>query len=121
MTDTTIVKRKKSGTFERRKALRLANIPKISYPEALPITAKKDDIIDAIKRNPVVIITGETGSGKTTQIPKMCLEAGRGIFGVIGCTQPRRVAAVTVAHRIAEELGEDIGRSVGYQIRFEDK
>jgi ATP-dependent helicase HrpA len=121
MTEKIIIKRKKSGTDERRRALRLANIPRISYPEALPITAKKDDIIDAIKKNPVVIITGETGSGKTTQIPKMCLEAGRGIFGVIGCTQPRRVAAMTVAYRIAEELGEDIGRSVGYQIRFEDK
>ena len=67
------------------------------------------------------MITGETGSGKTTQIPKMCLEAGRGISGIIGCTQPRRVAAITVAHRIAEELGEEVGRSVGYQIRFEDR
>jgi ATP-dependent helicase HrpA len=106
---------------DERKALRLARIPRITYPEALPITAKKDDIVSTIKSNRVVVITGETGSGKTTQIPKMCLEAGRGISGVIGCTQPRRVAAVTVAHRIAEEIGEEVGRSVGYQIRFEDR
>jgi len=104
-----------------RFASRCARIPKITYPESLPITAKKDEIIHAIKRHRVVVITGETGSGKTTQIPKMCLEAGRGITGIIGCTQPRRVAAMTVAHRIAEELNEGIGVSVGYQIRFEDR
>ena len=114
-------KHQKLRTGDARKALRVANIPRLTYPEALPITAKKDDIVEAIKRHRVVVITGETGSGKTTQIPKMCLEAGRGILGVIGCTQPRRVAAITVAHRIAEELGEGIGRSVGYQIRFEDR
>ena len=96
-------------------------LPQITYPEALPIVARKDDIIRAIRRHPVVVITGETGSGKTTQIPKMCLEAGRGVRGMIGCTQPRRVAAVTVAQRIAEELGEDVGRSIGYKIRFEDR
>jgi ATP-dependent helicase HrpA len=96
-------------------------LPRITYPASLPIVARKADIIQAIRRHPVVVVTGETGSGKTTQIPKMCLEAGRGIRGVIGCTQPRRVAAVTVAQRIAEELGEDVGRSVGYKIRFEDR
>ena len=100
---------------------RISNIPKITYPAALPITARRADIVRAIRKHRVVVITGETGSGKTTQIPKMCLEAGRGLSGVIGCTQPRRVATVTVAHRIAEELGEEIGRSVGYQIRFEDR
>jgi ATP-dependent helicase HrpA len=100
---------------------RITVIPKITYPEALPITARRESIIEAIRKNRVVVITGETGSGKTTQIPKMCLEAGRGISGVIGCTQPRRVAAITVAHRIAEELHEQIGRSVGYQIRFDDR
>ena len=121
MIDNRNLKKKKLRTIDARKAIRVSNIPRITYPEALPITAKKDDIIEAIKRHRVVVITGETGSGKTTQIPKMCLEAGRGIFGVIGCTQPRRVAAITVAHRIAEELGEEIGRSVGYQIRFEDR
>ncbi|MBA4397076.1 MAG: ATP-dependent RNA helicase HrpA [Syntrophus sp. (in: bacteria)] len=96
-------------------------LPRITYPASLPIVARKEDIIRAIRRHSVVVITGETGSGKTTQIPKMCLEAGRGLRGIIGCTQPRRVAAVTVAQRIAEELGEDVGRSVGYKIRFEDR
>jgi ATP-dependent helicase HrpA len=96
-------------------------LPRIIYPASLPIVARKEDIIRAIRQHPVVVITGETGSGKTTQIPKMCLEAGRGVRGVIGCTQPRRVAAVTVAQRIAEELGEEVGRSIGYKIRFEDR
>jgi ATP-dependent helicase HrpA len=96
-------------------------LPRITYPASLPIVDRKEDIIRAIRRHSVVVITGETGSGKTTQIPKMCLEAGRGIRGVIGCTQPRRVAAVTVAQRIAEELGEEVGRSIGYKIRFEDR
>lgn len=101
--------------------LELPRSPKITYPGALPITAKRAEIVDAIRRNSVVVVTGETGSGKTTQIPKMCLEAGRGMRGKIGCTQPRRVAAVMVAHRIAEEMGENIGMSVGYKIRFEDR
>ena len=121
MINKRILKQKKPRTDDQRKALRIANLPRLTYPEALPITAKKDDIVEAIKKHRVVVITGETGSGKTTQIPKMCLEAGRGIYGFIGCTQPRRVAAITVAHRIADELGEEIGRSVGYQIRFEDR
>jgi ATP-dependent helicase HrpA len=82
---------------------------------------KRAEIVTAIRSHPVVIITGETGSGKTTQIPKMCLEAGRGLTGQIACTQPRRIAAATVAMRIAEELGEEIGHSVGYKIRFEDR
>jgi len=77
--------------------------------------------VAAIRRHPVVIITGETGSGKTTQIPKMCLEAGRGLSGLIGCTQPRRIAATSVASRISEELGEEPGRSVGYKIRFDER
>ena len=97
------------------------SLPRITYPASLPIVARKEDIIRAIRRHPVVVITGETGSGKTTQIPKMCLEAGRGIRGIIGCTQPRRIAAVTVAQRIAEELREEVGRSIGYKIRFEDR
>ncbi|MGZ6223675.1 MAG: AAA family ATPase, partial [Syntrophales bacterium] len=121
MIDKRISKQNKSETPYGRRDLRLGNMPVLTYPAALPITARRDDIVKAIKKHRVVVITGETGSGKTTQIPKMCLEAGRGISGVIGCTQPRRVAAVTVAHRIAEELGEEIGRSVGYQIRFEDR
>ena len=100
---------------------RIQNRPKPQFPPELPITAKKDDIIEAIRRNPVVIVSGETGSGKTTQIPKFCLAAGRGIGGLIGCTQPRRIAATTVARRIAAELGEDTGKSVGYKIRFHEK
>ncbi len=104
-----------------KRVWRRKNIPSVSYPPSLPITSKKNNIIESIRRNRVVIISGETGSGKTTQIPKFCLEAGRGISGIIGCTQPRRIAATTVSHRIAEELGEDLGRSVGYKIRFKDK
>ena len=104
-----------------RKERRRANLPRVSYPGALPIAARRADIVRAIRENPVVIVTGETGSGKTTQIPKMCIEAGRGLDGRIGCTQPRRVAAVTVSQRIAEEMGEDLGRTVGYKIRFEDR
>ncbi len=90
----------------------------IQFPADLPITAKKADIIDAIQRHQVVIIAGETGSGKTTQIPKMCLEAGLGQTGRIGCTQPRRVAAVSISRRIAEELNVPWGREVGCKIRF---
>ncbi|MEJ2098197.1 MAG: hypothetical protein P8Y38_14020, partial [Deltaproteobacteria bacterium] len=97
------------------------NIPSLSYPDSLPITAKSGEIIEAIQKHAVVIISGDTGSGKTTQIPKFCLAAGRGIGGYIGCTQPRRLAATTVSHRIAEELNEPMGRSVGYKIRFRDK
>ena len=103
--------------FYRRRAI----LSKISYPPSLPITEKKDKIINIIRKNQVAVITGETGSGKTTQIPKMCLEAGRGAQGMIGCTQPRRIAAITVARRIAEEMGEDLGLSVGYKIRFDDR
>ncbi len=96
-------------------------LPKITYPQELPITQKKHEIIQAVQKNPVVIISGETGCGKSTQIPKMCLESGSGIYGRIALTQPRRVAAITIAYRIAEELKEPLGRSVGYKIRFEDK
>lgn len=105
----------------RKRSRRKAGVPTLTYPHSLPITRKKDEIVEAVRNHQVVVITGETGSGKTTQIPKMCLEAGRGIDGLIGCTQPRRAAAITVAHRIAEELREEIGKSVGYKIRFEEK
>jgi ATP-dependent helicase HrpA len=91
------------------------------YPETLPIMAKKEEIVQAIRDNPVVVVSGETGSGKTTQLPKFCLEAGRGIDGMIGCTQPRRIAAITVAHRIADEFSETPGGVVGYKIRFQDR
>lgn len=102
-------------------AKRDALIPAIEYPENLPVSARRDDIMELIRDNQVVIIAGETGSGKTTQIPKMLLELGRGRRGVIGHTQPRRLAARTVAERIADELGQDIGESVGYAIRFDDR
>jgi ATP-dependent helicase HrpA len=107
--------------LKEKSARRTTHRPVTAYPLFLPILEKKDAIISAIQKNPVVIISGETGSGKTTQIPKFCLDAGRGVSGKIGCAQPRRIAAVTVAERIAEELGEAVGRHVGYKIRFNDK
>jgi ATP-dependent helicase HrpA len=96
-------------------------LPQVSYPAHLPITAKRDEIVAAIRAHPVVIIAGETGSGKTTQIPKMCLQAGLGVEGKIGCTQPRRVAALSISRRIAEELGVRWGQEVGCKIRFSDR
>lgn len=99
---------------------RSSSVPRIEYPD-LPVTEKKDDIAQLILKNQVLILCGETGSGKTTQIPKICLEIGRGVRGFIGHTQPRRIAARTVADRIAEELGQTIGQSVGYKVRFHDK
>ena len=112
---------KRLKASERKRTRRRKNLPKFSYNDDLPITASKKDIIRAIERHPVVIVSGETGSGKTTQLPKFCLEAGRGIDGIIGHTQPRRIAAMTVARRIAEEFGQEIGRAVGYKIRFKDR
>ncbi|MGO1484594.1 MAG: DEAD/DEAH box helicase, partial [Brevibacterium aurantiacum] len=90
----------------------------VTYPENLPVSAAKDEIAEAIRDNQVVIVAGETGSGKTTQLPKICLELGLGVNGLIGHTQPRRIAARTVAERIADELGEDLGGTIGYQVRF---
>lgn len=100
---------------------RARSIPPLRFPRELPISTKKDEIISAIKKSQTVIITGETGSGKTTQIPKMCLAAGRGLRGMIGLTQPRRIAATSIAARIASELGEACGKSIAYKIRFEEK
>ena len=94
---------------------------KVSYPAGLPISQRKDEIAAAIRDNQVIIVAGETGSGKTTQLPKICLELGRGVTGQIGHTQPRRIAARTVAERIAEELGTEVGTAVGYKVRFTDK
>ncbi|MBN9643328.1 ATP-dependent RNA helicase HrpA [Corynebacterium mendelii] len=108
-------------TARARMAEKIAALPEITYPETLPVSARRDDIAEAIENNQVVIIAGETGSGKTTQIPKICLELGRGRTGLIGHTQPRRLAARTVAERIADELGQSIGQSVGYAIRFDDR
>jgi ATP-dependent helicase HrpA len=106
---------------ELRLAARRESVPEISYPEALPVSQKKDEILAAIRDNQVVIVAGETGSGKTTQLPKICLELGRGVEGAIGHTQPRRIAARSVADRIAEELGTPLGTTVGYKVRFSDK
>jgi ATP-dependent helicase HrpA len=102
-------------------AARRAALPAISYPETLPVSARRADIAAAIRDHQVVIVAGETGSGKTTQIPKICLELGRGVRGMIGHTQPRRLAARTVAARIAEELHTDIGAAVGWKVRFTDQ
>jgi len=96
-------------------------IPKIEYDDNLPVAGKKEHLVELIKHNQVVVIAGETGSGKTTQIPKICLEAGLGVHGKIGCTQPRRLAARSVAERISEELGSSLGQVVGYQVRFLDQ
>ncbi len=99
-----------------------ANVPtEITYPEELPVAARRQEIAAAIAANPVVIVAGETGSGKTTQLPKICLELGRGNSGLIGHTQPRRLAARSVASRIAAELGGAVGGLVGYQVRFSDQ
>ncbi len=115
-----LLKRVRNSVILRESRQRCCPVS-LNFDPNLPITGKKDEIIEAIKKNRVVIISGETGSGKTTQIPKFCLEAGLGIRGMIGCTQPRRIAAINVAKRIAFELNESLGQSVGYKIRFDDK
>ncbi|WP_240759960.1 ATP-dependent RNA helicase HrpA, partial [Phytoactinopolyspora endophytica] len=106
---------------EKRVASRVSSVPRIVYPEQLPVSQRKDDIAAAIRDHQVVIVAGETGSGKTTQLPKICLELGRGVRGAIGHTQPRRLAARTVAERIAEETKTELGEAVGYQVRFTRK
>ncbi|MGW1622312.1 ATP-dependent RNA helicase HrpA, partial [Streptomyces sp. NPDC002172] len=106
---------------EERMAGRRAVVPAVSYPEQLPVSQKKAEIAEAIRDHQVVIVAGETGSGKTTQIPKICLELGRGVRGMIGHTQPRRIAARTVAERVAEELRTPLGEAVGWKVRFTDQ
>ncbi|MCW7753092.1 ATP-dependent RNA helicase HrpA [Desulfobotulus sp. H1] len=108
-------------TARKRFEDRLQRLPVPQFDEHLPITAHKEAIIKAIESNNVIIIEGETGSGKTTQLPKLCLAAGRGRHGRIGCTQPRRIAAISVAERVAEELNTALGESVGYKVRFKDQ
>ncbi|MGW5665370.1 ATP-dependent RNA helicase HrpA [Streptomyces sp. NPDC003758] len=106
---------------EARIGERTARVPAVTYPEQLPVSQKKTEIADAIRDHQVVIVAGETGSGKTTQIPKICLELGRGVRGMIGHTQPRRIAARTVAERVAEELDTPLGEAVGWKVRFTDQ
>ncbi|MEX0658977.1 MAG: ATP-dependent RNA helicase HrpA [Egibacteraceae bacterium] len=106
---------------EQRVARRRDGIPAVGYPTELPISQAHGELHAALRDHQVVVVAGETGSGKTTQLPKLCLELGRGVRGAIGHTQPRRLAARTVAARIAEELHVDVGEQVGYQVRFDDR
>ena len=111
---------KVQASFARVTA-RKQSVPFIRYDDSLPIAAKRDEIKKVLAEHQVLIIAGETGSGKTTQLPKICLELGRGQHGLIAHTQPRRIAARSVATRVAEELGTPLGALVGYQVRFEDQ
>jgi ATP-dependent helicase HrpA len=113
--------KQKIRTSQQKFSARLASLPKPEYPLELPVSSRRAEIAEAIKKNQVVIVCGETGSGKTTQLPKICLEIGRGVSGLIGHTQPRRIAARSVASRIAQELQSPLGEVVGYKVRFNDK
>src|SRR5919199_408387 len=123
--------RRRAGTLARverdvaaarlRLAERAAAVPLVSYPPDLPVSRARDELAEAIRDHQVVIVAGETGSGKTTQLPKICLELGRGVRGMIGHTQPRRIAARTVAERISDELDVPIGDAVGFAVRFSDR
>jgi ATP-dependent helicase HrpA len=104
-----------------RRSFREANLPRPTYPLTLPVTERRDEIAAAIRDHQVLILCGETGSGKTTQLPKICLELGRGVSGLIGHTQPRRIAARAVATRIAQELHSPLGQAVGYKVRFNEQ
>ena len=108
------------ATAEGLVLTRQAAVPAITYP-GLPVSEHRDELAKAISENQVVVVAGATGSGKTTQLPKICLDLGRGIRGTIGHTQPRRLAARTVAQRIADELGTPLGEAVGYTVRFTDQ
>jgi ATP-dependent helicase HrpA len=112
---------RKVQSSSQRLAQRLEKLPKPEYPLELPVSSRRDEIAKAITENQVVIVCGETGSGKTTQLPKICLELGRGVSGLIGHTQPRRIAARSVATRIAQELDSSLGEIVGYKVRFNEK
>lgn len=110
-----------SDQQKKRKPARRVSPPPITYPEQLPVSARREEIAAAIRDHQVVIVAGETGSGKTTQLPKICMELGRGVEGMIGHTQPRRIAARSVAERICFELGVPLGGAVGYQVRFTEE
>jgi ATP-dependent helicase HrpA len=115
------VERDVAAAEQRLERRRQAVPARIVYPEALPVSERRDEIAAAIRESQVVVVAGETGSGKTTQLPKICLELGRGVTGLIGHTQPRRLAARSVAARVAEELGTPLGATVGYTVRFHDQ
>ena len=106
-------------SFQQRQQ-RVDNLPTPNFPDELPVSERRNEIIEKIQAHQVIVITGETGSGKTTQLPKICLTAGRGINGFVGCTQPRRIAARTIATRVASELNTQVGHAVGYKVRFSD-
>ena len=119
---TQVVERRARATEARRAALEsIRTEGRLTYPESLPITERHDELLETIRDHQVVIVAGETGSGKSTQLPKLCLELGHGVDGLIGHTQPRRVAARTIAERVAEELGSSLGADVGYTVRFNDR
>lgn len=118
-TKITALKAEIDASINQRQ-IRLENVPPQNFPDELPVSQRRDDIAAAIRDHQVVIVAGETGSGKTTQLPKICLGLGRGIAGFIGHTQPRRLAARSVATRIAEELKTPLGEAVGYKVRFSD-
>ena len=103
--------------LERRRA----SLPRPEFPAELPISARWEDIAEAIRQNQVIVLCGETGSGKSTQLPKICLALGRGVAGRIGHTQPRRIAARSLASRVSQELGREPGTAVGYKVRFHDR
>jgi ATP-dependent helicase HrpA len=105
----------------KQRQRRADNLPQPTFPEELPVSERREDIAHAIDNHQVVIVAGETGSGKTTQLPKICLSLGRGVRGMIGCTQPRRIAARTIAMRVASELNSPLGHAVGYKVRFSDR
>ena len=113
----TRASRSDADRVERRRAA----VPAVTYPAELPITERRQELLDTIRDHQVVVVAGETGSGKSTQLPKLCLEAGRGVAGMIGHTQPRRIAARAVAERVAEELGSEVGGAVGFAVRFTDR
>jgi ATP-dependent helicase HrpA len=121
MTRRSTINRAPAGADDARRAARLAARPTIEYDEALPVNARREEIARAIDSHQVIVVCGETGSGKTTQLPKICLELGRGCDGLIGHTQPRRIAARATATRIAQELKSEPGRHVGFKIRFTDR
>ena len=112
--------RKKIQDSLEQRAVRNAALPTPRYPEQLPVSQQREEILAHIRDHQVLILCGETGSGKTTQLPKLCIELGRGAAGLIGHTQPRRIAARSVAARIAEELNTPLGQGVGYKVRFSD-